>query len=148
MKYILCFFLLLVLPFSAFADGDELGKLNSWKQTVQDQLAKNRGELGLWKQRMANTALASAGKSPIGFTHIVPGQDPTLVQGWRDPLTKGDAEDNFTEATMHIQMLGDNIKAAEDELTQIDKKIKALESPEASGGGGGKTGGGGGGGGY
>jgi hypothetical protein len=149
MKYILCILSLLVLPCSVFADTDEIAKLKSWKQTVQDQLRKDQGELGLWKQRMTNTVLVSAGKSPIGgFTHVVPGQDPTLVQGWRDPMTKGDAEDNFTEATSHIQRLEDSIKAAEEELSNVDKKITALENAEAGGGGGGESEGGGGGGGY
>lgn len=61
-------------------------------------------------------------------------------------MTKGDAEDNFSEAQMHIQRLEDSIKAAEQELLQTDKKIKNLESAEA--GGGGESEGGGGGGGY
>lgn len=146
MKYILCILFLLVLPYSVFADADEIAKLKSWKQTVQGQLGKDRGELGLWKQRMTNTVLVSAGKSPVGgFTHAVPGQDPTLVQGWRDPMTKGDAEDNFSESQIHIQRLEDSIKAAEQELRETDKKINDLERTEAGRGGGSEGGGGGGG---
>lgn len=149
MKYILCILSLLVLPYSVFADADEIAKLQSWKQTVQNQIDKDRGELGQWKQRMGNTVLVSAGHSPVGgFTHVVPGQDPTLVQGWRDPLTKGDAEDNFSECQMHIQRLEDSIKAANQELSQTDKKIKNLESALAGGDDGGESEGGGGGGGY
>lgn len=134
MKYILCILSLLLLPYTVFADADEVAKLQAWKQTVQNQLDKDRGELGQWKQRMTNTVLVSAGHSPVGgFTHAVPGQDPTLVQGWRDPMTKGDAEDNFTESQMHIQRLEDSIKEAQQELSQTDKKIKALESVQAGG---------------
>ena len=146
MKYILCILSLLVLPYSVFADADEIAKLQSWKQTVQDQIKKFDGEKGLWELRMTNTVVTSVGKSPVGgFTHAVPGQDPPLVSGWRDPMTKGDAEDNFSECKTNIQRLEEAIKAAEQELSQIDKKIKVLDSAEASGGGGSEGGGGGGG---
>ena len=60
-------------------------------------------------------------------------------------MTKGDAEDNFSECKTNIQRLEEAIKAAEQELSQIDKKIKVLDSAEASGGGGSEGGGGGGG---
>jgi hypothetical protein len=151
MKYILCILCLLVLPFSVLANSEEIGKLKSWKQTLEDQKKQFEGELGLWKLRICNTALVSAGRSPVGgFTHVVPGQDPTNVGAWRDPMTKGDAEDNFIEAKSQVERLEDAIKMTEKELSETNKKINELERVEAGGGegGGGSSGGGGGGGGY
>lgn len=146
MRLVISVLVLLALPCAAFANSAEIQKLNSWKESVQSQLTKDKGELGLWKQRMSNTVLVSAGKSPIGPTHMVPGQDPTIVSGWRDPMTKDDAADNFTEAVSHVQRLEGNIKAAEQELARVEKEIKKLENIERGGSGGG--GGDGGGGGY
>lgn len=153
MKYLLCILCMLVLPSSVLANSEEIAKLKSWKQTLEDQKKQFEGELGLWKLRICNTTLVSAGKSPVGgFTHVVPGQDPTNVGAWRDPMTKGDAEDNFIEAKSQVERLEDAIKMTEKELSATNKKIDDLERIEngggGSGGGGGSSGGGGGGGGY
>ena len=149
MKYLLCILCLLVLPSSVLANSEEIAKLKSWKQTLEDQKKQFEGELGLWKLRICNTTLVSAGKSPVGgFTHVVPGQDPTNVGAWRDPMTKGDAEDNFIEAKSQVERLEDAIKMTEKELIKVNGEIKKWENTEAGGseGGGGSSGGGGGGG--
>lgn len=125
----------------------ELSKLKSWKQTLEEDIKNNKKEKTGWNQRICNTALVSSGKSPIGHTHLIPGQDPNNVAAWRDPITKGDAEDNFIEAKIQVERLEDSIKAAEKELAETNKKIDELERIESGGSEGGGGGGGSGGGG-
>lgn len=128
--------------------SDELSKLKSWKHTIEKDIEQKKNERRGWNKRICDTTLASCGKSPMGFTHTVPGQDPTIVSGWRDPITKDSANDDFIEAKSQVDRLNDTIKAAEKELAETNRKIEALECTNSGGNGGSGGGSGGGGGGY
>ena len=155
--YILCLLMLIVSgclatktsnSSSVTPKSEDLSNLKKWKQTLEEDIKKNQKEKNGWNKRICDTALVSSGKSPIGPTHMIPGQDPTDISGWRDPITKGDAEDNFIEAKIQVERLEDAIKAAEKELSETNRKINELERIEQGGGGndgGGGSGGGGGG---
>jgi len=134
-------------PATASPKSDKLSDLTRDKELYENQKKQLEGELGLWKKDLCNAAVVSAGKSPIGgFTHLTPGQDPTIVSGWRDPMTKGDAEDRFIEAKSNIERIEDTLEMTKKALIKVNREIQELERIEAGGSEGG--GGGGGGGGY
>jgi len=135
---------------TTFQNSDKLSALKNDKKLYEKQKKDLEGQLGLAKRELCGTVMVSCGKSfPGGMSHIDYRHDPTNVSTWRDPLTKGDAEDNFVKTKGEIEWIEDNLKETEKALAKVNREIQEQERFESGGGGGGGgSSGGGGGGGY
>lgn len=142
MRIMLIAIVVCLVGMAAHAEEKTKTELIAWKKQVEKANKQTRDELNQWKMQMVNSGLSMVGKSPMGFTHTTPGQDPSLVSTWRDPMAPGDAPDAFSESTEQIKRLEEELEVQDHELKKVTREIEEKDKEKSGGSEGGGCGGG------